>query len=339
MTFQAYLDRYLPLLEKELKAALSAPVAILDPFYGMMGYHMGWFDAQLHDVLATQGKRLRPVFCLLACEAVGGRIEQALPAATAIELLHNFSLIHDDIEDNSPTRRHRATLWNVWGVPHGINCGDAVFAISFRTIGKLRQTGVAADGVLDAQRLFADTCILLTEGQYLDMCFEGRMDVGTDAYLGMVRGKTAALIACSLHLGALIGGADEHTRMNYACLGENLGMAFQIVDDILGIWGQESQTGKSVSSDIMTRKKTLPVVFALHQDPELGEIYAQDALTERDVARAVTILDRIGARQYAEQMAQDYAGKAMAYLDDIEDRSPAYCAMADLAQRLLQRDR
>ena len=128
MTFQVYLDRYLPLLEKELKGTFAVPSDILAPFYEMMGYHMGWFDEHLDAVNAPQGKRLRPVFCLLTCQAVGGQIEQALPAATAIELMHNFSLIHDDIEDNSPTRRHRATLWKVWGLSHGINCGDAMLA-------------------------------------------------------------------------------------------------------------------------------------------------------------------------------------------------------------------
>ncbi|MBN1579627.1 MAG: polyprenyl synthetase family protein [Anaerolineae bacterium] len=337
MTFQAYLDRYLPLLEKELKATLAVPDDVLAPFYGMMGYHMGWVDAQLDDTYAPQGKRLRPVFCLLTCEAVGGQMEQALPAATAVELLHNFSLIHDDIEDNSSTRRHRTTLWRVWGLPHGINCGDALFAISFRTMDTLRERGVTAEIVLNAQRMFADTCILLTEGQYMDMIFEKQMDIEVDDYLRMVRNKTAVLIACSMHLGALIGGADEGTRSKYAYFGENLGMAFQVVDDILGIWGQESKTGKSASSDILTRKKTLPVVYALG-NAELRAIYEQDDLHEHDAVRAVQILDELGARQYAEWVAQDYAEKAMACLDDVDRGSPAHRAIHDLGRWLLQRD-
>jgi geranylgeranyl diphosphate synthase type I len=337
MTFQVYLDRYLPLLEDELNAALTAPDGSLAPFYGMMGYHMGWLDVELRQARASQGKRLRPMFCMLTCEAVGGQAKQALPAAAAVELLHNFSLIHDDIEDGSPMRRHRKTLWKVWGLPHGVNCGDAMFAISFRTLGQLQERGLSLGDVLAAQRKLVETCILLTEGQYMDMAFEAQMDVQVDDYLSMIRRKTAILIACSMYLGALVGGADEAVRTQYACFGENLGMAFQVIDDILGIWGQESQTGKSASSDILTRKKTLPVVYAL-RDPDLRRIYAQEALSEYDVARSVAILNESGARQYAEQIARDYSAKAMAYLAEIDGGSPAFQAVRDLGQWLLQRD-
>jgi geranylgeranyl diphosphate synthase type I len=161
--------------------------------------------------------------------------------------------------------------------------------------------------------------------------------VTVDDYLRMVRNKTAALIACSTRLGALIGGADLDTMAKYACFGENLGMAFQAIDDILGIWGQESQTGKSTSSDISTRKKTLPVVYAL-EDPGLRAIYAQEQLSIDDVERAVKILDSLHARQYAEQVARDYATKAMAFLADVDGDSPAHQALHDLGKWLLERE-
>jgi geranylgeranyl diphosphate synthase type I len=161
--------------------------------------------------------------------------------------------------------------------------------------------------------------------------------VAVEDYLRMVRNKTAALIGCAMHLGALIGGADEHTSLKYARFGENLGMAFQVVDDILGIWGQESKTGKSASLDIRTRKKTLPVVYAL-ENAELREIYSQNDLQESDVNRAVEILDELGARQYAEHVAHDYAVQAEACLKDVDPKTSAHQAIHDLGQLLLQRD-
>ncbi|MBN1934203.1 MAG: polyprenyl synthetase family protein [Anaerolineae bacterium] len=335
MTFQPYLERHLPVLETELRRALTLSQETFAPLYGMMQYHMGWLDERLNRAEASQGKRLRPVFCMLACEAVGGHIDRVLPAAAAIEILHNFSLIHDDIQDNSATRRHRKTVWTLWGLAHGINAGDAMFALSFLTLGQLQERGVPAPTILRAQRLFTETCIALTEGQYLDMDFETRTEIAVDEYVRMIRNKTAALIACAMRLGALIGGADEETAARYAGFGENLGLAFQVIDDVLGIWGDESHTGKSTSLDILARKKTLPVIYALDV-PDLRAFYAQETLTEQDVARAVDILERRGARAFATQIAQEFADQAVECLAGMPT-SPAHQAILDLGQSLLGR--
>ena len=338
MSIQSFMERYLPLVERELEDALPAEVYPSE-YYGMMRYHMGWLDEMLRPVdptLRVQGKRLRPVLCLLCAEAVGGQIEHALPAAAAIELVHNFSLIHDDVEDGSPTRRHRPTVWKLWGVPQAVNCGDGMYTKAFLKLGQLAACGVSLERVQDAQRAFAETCLTLTEGQYLDMTFETRMDVDLDSYLHMIGGKSAALIACSARLGALLGGASEKVVYAYALFGENLGMAFQVVDDLLGIWGSEGETGKSTSSDIRTRKKTLPVVYAL-DDPELQTLYAKEALTEEDVARVVAILERSGARDYAERMAETYSERALGYLDQAGTNSPAGQAIGEMARALLGR--
>jgi len=336
MTFQPYIERYLPLLETELRRALTRSEEIFTPFYGMMQYHMGWLDTDLNPVNAPQGKRLRPVFCMLACEAVGGRIEHVLPAAAAIEILHNFSLIHDDIEDNSETRRHRKTVWTLWGLAHGINVGDAMFALSFLTLGEMQQRGVPAEVVLRAQRILAETCIALTEGQYLDMEFERRAEIGIDEYIRMIRNKTAALIACAMRIGALVGGADEAQAEHYAGFGENLGLAFQVIDDVLGIWGDESNTGKSTSSDILTRKKTLPVVYALG-DPALRALYARE-MTPQDVPQVIEILERHQARELATQIAQQFAAKAVECLSSNAVNPAAQQAILDLGASLLGRN-
>jgi geranylgeranyl diphosphate synthase type I len=336
MNLSAYHDRYMPLLEAELRDALSASNA-LRPYYEMMHYHMGWVDDQFKPIPASQGKRMRPTLCLLTCEAVGGRVEHAVLAAAAIELLHNFSLIHDDIEDNSDTRRHRTTLWKLWGLAHGINCGDGMFAIAFLTLTLLPDRGVSANLAMHAQRVFAETCLALTEGQYMDMTFETQPDVSLDDYLIMIRNKTAALIACAARLGALLGGGEPESVNAFARFGESLGMAFQVIDDILGIWGSEQETGKSVSSDILTRKKTLPIVYAW-DEPELQTLYGQESLGEKDVGRVLAILEAYGARGFAEQLARQYSEQALHYLDLAGDATQARQAMRDYALLLLDRN-
>ncbi|MEI2691836.1 MAG: polyprenyl synthetase family protein [Anaerolineae bacterium] len=231
--------------------------------YGMLRYHMGWVDPAMQPAVINSGKRIRPVVCLLACAAVGGAVEDALPAAAAVELLHNFSLIHDDVEDNSSTRRHRPTVWALWGVPQAINAGDAMFTLARLALHGVTGRGVVAATALEASAIFDRACLRLTEGQYLDMSFEDRQDVAVEEYVAMIEGKTAALLSASLELGALLGGADEGTRRSLAEFGRGLGLAFQMQDDILGIWGDETITGKSAASDILARKKSLPVVYAL----------------------------------------------------------------------------
>jgi geranylgeranyl diphosphate synthase type I len=335
VSVESVLDRYLDLIENGLRSALSSRDT-LPKYYGMMQYHLGWLDEGLEPVQAPRGKRLRPVLCLLTCEAVGGRVEHALDAAVAIELLHNFSLIHDDIEDESATRRHRTTVWKLWGVDQGINCGDGMYALATLTLSGLQQRGVSPERALSAQRIFAETCLALTEGQYLDMTFESEMDVDLDGYLRMIRAKSALLIACSTRLGALLGGADRETVGSYAQFGEHLGMAFQVVDDILGIWGTETTTGKSASTDILTRKKTLPVLYAL-PDQELRALYAQEITTERQVARVVSILERRGAREYAERVAGEYSRRALSCLEGAGEDTAARRAIRDLSLSLLQR--
>jgi geranylgeranyl diphosphate synthase type I len=335
MSVTAYQDRYLPLLEAELRAAVRGE-GLTARFYAMMQYHMGWLDATLAPIAVPAGKRLRPMLCMLACEAVGGQVERALPAAAAVELLHNFSLIHDDIEDDSETRRHRTTVWKLWGIAHGINVGDGMFSAALLRLPCLLDRGVSPDRIVESQRVFAETCLRLTEGQYQDMCFETQMDVDTDTYLWMIRRKTAALIACSTHLGALLGGADERVTAAYARFGENLGLAFQVIDDILGIWGSESETGKSARTDILTRKKTLPVVYVLH-DPELRAIYGQESLEDRDVDRVLSILGKYRAQEYAESRARQYSELALEALQETGQTTAAHRAMRDYCLTLLKR--
>lgn len=322
----------------EMKAVLQATHETPTSFYGMLHYHMGWRDEDLQPADVNAGKQIRPVMCLLACQAAGGDWQQAVPAAAAIELLHNFSLIHDDIEDASPTRRGRKTLWTIWGMEQAINAGDAMFALAHLALGRLVERGVSAATAVTALRRFDETCVALTQGQHADMDFERREVVSVDEYLAMITGKTAVLVSLCTELGALIAGADRQTVGHYAEFGRNLGLAFQVIDDILGIWGDEALIGKSASTDILTKKKTLPVLYGLNHNGVLRQLYEQEQTDEAFVQQAIQVLNTTGARDYAIERATYYSETALQHLEAAEPSGPAHTALNQLSAMLLQRD-
>ncbi len=325
-------------VEAEMRQVLHANGRQPDLFYGMMQYHMGWLDAQLQPVNEKSGKRIRPLLCLLTCAAAGGNWQQAVPAAAAIEMLHNFSLIHDDIEDASPTRRGRATLWQLWGIPQAINAGDAMFAIAHLALNRLTERGVAAEIVVQALRRFDETCVQLTQGQHADMAFEQRSQVSVEDYLQMITGKTAVLLALSAELGARIAQASEATINHYAQYGLHLGLAFQVIDDILGIWGDEARTGKSAATDIITKKKTLPVLHGLAHSAPLQQLYATAKPDDAFVAQAIALLDQSGSHAFARTKADTYSISASHHLETAVATGPAALALQQLTQMLLNRD-
>lgn len=310
-------SRYQPELNQELRSAVGNSNL---PLYHMMRYHMGWVDIDEQARLTSGGKLLRPSLCLLACEAVGGDWEMALPAAVSLELLHNFTLVHDDIEDGDAFRRGNQTVWNIWGVPQGINTGDAMHVLSNLAILTLEERGVPPAKTVSAARLLNETALELCEGQFLDMSFENRLDIGIDDYLRMIKGKTAALFGCSLKIGALLGTDDDESTEDMYEFGLNLGMAFQVQDDILGIWGEERKTGKSSASDIRKKKKTLPIIHALNNAPkdqvkEVVNIYTRDRIDDRDISIVKEILEEARARQFCSENARRYMDIAIDSLD------------------------
>lgn len=332
---------FLPAIEAEMRSVLGADGTDTDrptPFYGMIHYHMGWADEKLNPAIVNSGKRIRPILCLLACAAAGGDWQQAVPGAAAIEILHNFSLVHDDIQDDSPTRRGRSTLWTIWGQPQAINTGDAMFAMAHLAMNRLVERGVSPEVVVRALRRFDETCVALTEGQYNDMSFETRDEVDVEEYIGMITGKTAVLIALATELGALVAGADDNRVRAYSDFGLNLGLAFQVQDDVLGIWGDEVVTGKSTATDITTRKKTLPVLFALPRSQTMRELYDGDATDDEFVRQVVTLLGETGARNYAVDEAERYTIRAIDSLSAAGPTGPAAEALETLTGILLRRD-
>ena len=294
---------YLPAVEAEMRDLLSPATspAAARRHYEIMQYHMGWRDPALQPADAPAGKRIRPLLCLLAAAAAGGDHQVAVPAAAGLELLHNFSLLHDDIEDNSPTRRHRPTAWTIFGMPITCNAGDGMFGVAHVAFFRMTQHGVSAERILAALERFDATCLALTEGQYQDMAFEARLDVTPDDYYDMIAGKTGALLAAASEIGALVAGASPAVVAAYRAYGAALGRAFQLQDDILGIWGDEAETGKSAASDILSKKKTLPVVYALAH-PRVGgrlrALYAGAAFAPADVPAVLRLLDEAGAHTH-----------------------------------------
>jgi geranylgeranyl diphosphate synthase type I len=333
---------YLPWIEAELRAVVSSADPTLAGHYGIMQYHMGWLDEELRPAAAPTGKRLRPLLCLLACAAAGGDPRQAVPAAAGLELLHNFSLIHDDIEDHSLTRRHRPTAWKLFGLALACNAGDGMFGLAHLAFHRLAQQGVPAPIVLAALRILDQTCVALTEGQYLDLYFESRPSVTAEEYFAMIAGKTAALLAAAPQIGALIAGAPAAAVEAYRQYGAALGRAFQLQDDILGIWGDEAVTGKSAASDILSRKKSLPVVYTLSHPtagPALARLYADPLLGEADVPRVLALLEEAGARGYVEGLVQSALHEARQALELVRPAAvaPAYAALRELLDTLAGR--
>lgn len=336
---QSFIGHWLPRLEEEMQAAVTGEEPALDAYYGMLRYHLGWADADFQPQRLPAGKRLRPILCLLACQEAGGDPVQALPAAAALELLHNFSLIHDDVEDGDEVRRHRPTVWKLWGVPQAINAGDALFSISFATMQRVARRGVEPRRVLAALETFTDMCIALTQGQHLDISFEQRSAVSVSEYLRMIQGKTAALIGAAAAIGGQLAGAADPTVDALRRFGRALGLAFQIQDDILGIWGDPAQTGKAAGNDILRRKKSLPLLYALQDaatGPRLAELFACEPVPE-SLPAALALLEQAGARSFAEEQRAAHHEAALSALADIFGPAAETSGLWALAASLLHR--
>ncbi|GAA2795334.1 polyprenyl synthetase family protein [Crossiella cryophila] len=300
----------------------------------VIGYHFGWCDEQGRPVAANNGKMVRPALAMLAAEAVGGAPGRAAGAGAAVELAHNYSLLHDDVMDEDPTRRHRPTAWTVYGVPAAILAGDALITLAGEAlVGD--GAPLAAEGVprLDAALL------RLIDGQAADMAFEGRTEVGLDECLTMVGDKTSALFALACELGALSAGAAPHQVWQLRQFGEHLGLAFQLNDDLLGIWGDPEITGKPVLADLRARKKSLPVVAALNAGnaaaARLAELYHRDEpLADAELRTCAELIEEAGARTWAHQETQRQLDAALGCLQAANPRPGAAADLTALAHLL-----
>jgi geranylgeranyl diphosphate synthase type I len=346
---EAVLDRYRTQVNDELRATVAQARTVIAPtspvrdtlaeFQGQIEYHFGWRHADLTPARLRSGKLLRPTLLLLACELAAGRngvaqaervalARRAVPAGVCVELVHNFSLVHDDIEDGDEHRHHRATLWKLWGVPQAINTGDGIFAMARLALWRLLESDVPPAVVVRLAELVDRTCLELCEGQFLDMRFEGRSDITVAMYLEMIARKTAALMSCAAAMGArLTAPADADLAAQLARFGRSLGMAFQLRDDLLGIWAAEA-LGKSASGDLRRKKMSLPIIHALEtatpaDRDELMAIYAEPGpATAAQIAAVLGILDHTNARARVRSALLDEVTTARAALDTAAGDAP-----------------
>lgn len=303
-------------------------------------YHFGWEHADGTPATGNTGKAIRPALVLAAAQALrgpGGPVDGIVRAAVAVELAHNFTLLHDDVIDKDARRRGRATAWTVFGIPDAIITGDAMMALAQRLLAEDPHPAAAAA----AARLAA--CVIeLCAGQQADCAFEQRPYVSLDECLTMATAKTGALLGCACALGALYAGAgpDEADAMD--AFGREAGLAFQLIDDLIGIWGDPGHTGKPAGADLLARKKSLPVVAALTSGTAAGEELAVlygGPMTGDDVHRAADAVDRAGGRDWAQAHAADRMGRAVQQLSRAVPDLGAAGGLLALAEFVTRRTR
>ncbi len=280
-------------IDKELRDCVAAllegyPAELIR----MFSYQLGWEGEKAGN--EAQGKRLRPMLVLLACHAFGGDWRDALLAAASVEFVHNFSLIHDDIQDRSETRRGRPTVWVKWGEAQAINTGDAMLTVAHLALlrSARKQEMAKVNRVVE---VLQTACLQLTHGQHLDIAFEKQESVPLELYWKMVEGKTSSLLAACLELGALFGGADPIACLQMHEFGKKIGTAFQVQDDWLGIWGDAEILGKSTSSDLMTRKLTYPILLGIEKGGQFAATWKATPSIDVNAAKKLrTLLEQEG---------------------------------------------
>ncbi|HEY3923604.1 MAG TPA: polyprenyl synthetase family protein [Acidothermaceae bacterium] len=309
-------------------------------------YHLGWLDADGRPLPGdgVGGKAIRPTLAVLSAQAAGGTAAQGVPAAVAVELVHNFSLLHDDIMDRDVERRHRPTAWVVFGEGQAILAGNAMLNAA---VDVLVRDGAAGQRALPSLVAAVEGLIA---GQSADLELETRANADLDEVLAMEAGKTAALLACSSSIGALAAGAEASVVDALAGYGYELGMAFQLVDDILGITGDAAATGKSSSSDVRAGKRSAPIVAALNSgtaaSEQLAKLLAGGPLTsDDDVTHATKLIDEAGGLEWAAHEADRRLALALGYLDvlslqqKMSAKTGTTCDLAALARYVVERDR
>lgn len=325
--------------------ALRQAIELLSPeLRPVAAYHLGWSDAQGQPTGSDGGKGVRPALAVLSAEAVGASADGGVPGAVAVELVHNFSLIHDDVIDDDAERRHRPTVWALFGIGRAIIVGDGLLALAQQVVldpALIMPGAVPLPGGPLAARALADATGRMIAGQALDMAFESEAVVSPERCLAMEAGKTGALLGCASSIGALMAGAPEATVRALDRFGLELGLAFQAVDDLLGIWGDPQATGKPTFSDLRQHKKTLPIAAALATRTAgavaLGALLERDGLAEHEVAEAAALVEECGGRAVAAEQAKLAMESALRALDEVPLVAQAKAELVELAEFVVER--
>ncbi len=336
MSLKQFTETMLPAVEIELQRVVKLlQMPGTAGFEDMLSYHMGWTGEGAGP--EAQGKRIRPLILLLTCSAAGGDWQSSLPAAVSVELIHNFSLVHDDIQDQSELRRGRPTVWKKWGLAHAINAGDALFILAQLALLDLANK-YPAELTNKISVVMNKACLALSSGQFMDMSFEKQKNLTIEDYWQMVSGKTAALLAASTHIGALLGDIDETIQEAYRDFGHYLGLAFQAQDDYLGIWGNSALTGKSTESDLVTGKKSLPILFGLNRNGKFTKRWNEGAaILPNEVPNLAEQLSEEGAKLFTQETGDQMMDLAIQALRVVDPKNEAGEALFELAHWLLDR--
>ncbi len=308
----------------------------------LVGEPENLYQASTHLIRAG-GKRLRPTLLILSSRLVGGNEETAIPAAAAVEILHNFTLVHDDVMDMDEFRRGVPTVHKIWGIPVAIIAGDLLFSKAFEAILKLSSRNVSYERIVESASILAQTASTIAEGQAMDMSFEERIDVTEEEYFKMIYKKTAALFEASTKIGAIVANAPKNIVNALAEYGRKIGLAFQIQDDILGIIGEEKKVGKPVGSDIREGKKTLIIIHALkkasqNERERLLEALGNRNISKEDISEIIELLKKLGAIDYAREYAIKFSNEALNILDNISTRDyEAKEMLKELAEYVIKR--
>lgn len=312
----SFKEKVFDVLEKDMRALLSED----SDLFRKASYNFGFVDKDLRPCSDSSGKMFRPLLLLSLVSAYSGNFKRAIPLASAIQIFHNFSLVHDDIEDNDPLRRGRATAWALWGIPEGLNIGDFIFNLSFKSALRIETPFLKR-----SLEMLVSSFEKVVEGQQMDIGFE-RLRLGKvseEEYLKMISGKSASLISVSCALGAYLARKSESVIVRAAEFGMNLGLAYQIYDDYMGLWGEETKTGKKTGSDIYKKKKSFPVIRGYKKSQEtekslLEKIYAQEEISEDQALDIVGILERAGTKKQTIELFDKYKEEALSDLKKLE---------------------
>jgi geranylgeranyl diphosphate synthase type I len=316
ITQVAGFEAYRQAVDQELRDLFAPRQSFL---YDLLRYHLGWTDEQGQPQDRALELHLPAILALTACEALSGEYTPALPAAAAVELVYNFTLVHGEVQAGRIDSQERPSIWWVWGPAQAINAGDGLHALGRSAMMRLLEIGVAPDRVLSAVETLDRACLTMCEGQFLDLTFRDQLMVSSADYYEMVQQKTGALTACAAFVGALAGGATVDALENFSQFGARLGMAWQLSQDINDLWGRH---GDGVTpGNLINKKKSLPLIYALEkaapaEKRELGAIYTKRALEPEDVGRVIAILDNAGARDFAGAAARELGAESMTALDD-----------------------
>ena len=309
------------------------------PLYRMMAYHMGWSDAHGLTDSPVHKERVHGVLCLLACQAVGGDVEMSLPAAAAVELVDNFTEIHDDVQGGNPQRDKRDAVWWVWGPAQAINAGDGMGALARLALFRLLEKQVSQETTFRAVQFMDEASLETCEGRFLDLEAQERIDLSVDAYLKMAEGKTGSLLSCAMMLGALVGSGGDSVIEALDVCGSKLGVAMQIRADLRELWGEGAD--EAPSAEVMNKKKMLPVVYALEkatisEKRQMGDIYFKRVLEPQDVVKLRELLEGLGVKKACEDMADQYLSEALKSLEIQGISSEGKAAIEDFIKSLLR---